>query len=181
MGAVDPYVFFLPNIYPYEYLQYYFQRMRALREVMGTRPFWVCAYAGHGEHLYRDPDPTQLRFMAYVPVAAGAKGIVWFEYNGLSIVDQDYVVLGGLPTCKYQWLTPINLYLHQVVGPVVMTCTHKGIFHQSLQPSNEPGLSCSRKTPGPTTSRRCRTWATRLSVRACLIRAVDRRTDTCSS
>ena len=80
-------------------LHNYFYWLRVMRDVMEDRPFWVVsmaseAAAGTG---FSRPDENQFRFMAFAPVAAGARGVVWFTYN----FDDGYgAKLGqrGLPT-----------------------------------------------------------------------------------
>jgi hypothetical protein len=120
----------------------YFRPLRALRTAMGTRPFWCVSYAGFdAASTESDPDENQLRFMAYAPVAAGAKGILWFLYRSeFEGSQQSVVCFGGVPSCKYRWLTPINSYLRDIVAPVAMNSTHLGVFHQSSAPSGEGNL-----------------------------------------
>ncbi|MBI5168288.1 MAG: hypothetical protein HZA61_02250 [Candidatus Eisenbacteria bacterium] len=128
-------------------LSNYFYWMRVMRDVMAGRPWWVISLssevaAGTG---FSRPDDNQLRFMASAPVAAGAKGVVWFTYqfdDGYGypmtghVGDLEATVREDfLPTCKYQMLQPINRWLELVVGPVVMKSTHLGLFHQSWQPA----------------------------------------------
>lgn len=128
-------------------LNNYFYWMRVMRDVMADRSWWVVslaseAAAGTG---FSRPDANQLRLMASAPVAAGAKGVIWFTYqfddgygstltghigDPEAIVREDF-----LPTCKYQMLQPINRWLERVVGPIVMKSTHQGLFHQSWQPA----------------------------------------------
>lgn len=64
-------------------LSNYFYWMRVMRDVMADRSWWVIslsseAAAGTG---FSRPDENQFRFMASAPVAAGAKGVVWFTYQ----------------------------------------------------------------------------------------------------
>lgn len=128
-------------------LHNYFHWLRVMRDVMAERPFWVVsmaseAAAGAG---FSRPDENQLRFMAFAPVAAGARGVVWFTYNfddGYGFpqtghwTDPEAIVREDmLPTCKYTTLQPINRYLENVIGPVVMQARHAGLFHQSTQPA----------------------------------------------
>lgn len=128
----------------------YFRPMRQLRSAMGARPFWVVSYAGSDvAGPISEPDENQLRFMAYAPAAAGAKGILWFLYrsDGEDPAQNAVVCGGGVPSCKYFWLTPINSYLRDVVAPVAMSSTHLGIFHQSSMPSGEVDLEPIAQAP----------------------------------
>ncbi|MFN8588366.1 MAG: hypothetical protein U0704_11275 [Candidatus Eisenbacteria bacterium] len=128
-------------------LSNYFYWMRVMRDVMGARPWWVIttaseAAAGTG---FSRPDENQFRFLASAPVAAGAKGVVWFTYQfddgyGYALTghvsDPEAIVREEfLPTCKYVMLQPINRWLERVVGPVVLNATHLGLFHQTWQPA----------------------------------------------
>ncbi|MBK7366432.1 MAG: hypothetical protein IPJ04_00615 [Candidatus Eisenbacteria bacterium] len=128
-------------------LSNYFYWMRVMRDVMADRSWWVISLASEvaaGTGFSR-PDENQFRFMASAPVAAGAKGVVWFTYqfddgygyplNG-HVGDPEATVREDfLPTCKFQMLQPINRWLERVVGPIVVKSTHLGLFHQSWQPA----------------------------------------------
>ncbi len=138
VASVDLYPFSGSTSNP-TYSSYYFLPMRILREQMGTRPFWIVSlsYPGYttGASI---PDANQLRFMMFAPIAAGAKGILWFVYRSLeSIHDNNDAVVNNdrVPTCVYASLKTINHFVHDVVGPTVMSSTYLGTFHQAAQPT----------------------------------------------
>lgn len=136
------------------YSHFYWAAMRDLRSTMGDRPFWVITMASPsaGGGWASDPDEAQLRFMAFCPPAAGAKGIIWFNYRSQAPVASasDYPLLGtDITTCKYERIRTINHYLKDVVGPVVMTTTHLGVFQQANMPvmDDDPYLSFVASAP----------------------------------
>jgi len=148
--STDLYPFWASQVSPGCVVNYW-TAMRDVRATMGGRPFWIITMASPsaaGEPgpcgPFSDPDEYQSRFMAFCPVAAGAKGILWFDYRSyplnpfLTPGNVDYPVLGNdIPTCKYYRLKTINHYLHEVLGPVVMSKNHLGVFHQG-NPSDLP-------------------------------------------
>jgi len=137
------YPFRLPHVGPQgggdphpavQFFGIYWEALAGLRAKMDTRPFWIITMASPSATslpgVWCDPDSNQSRFLAFCPVAAGAKGILWFDYragNG----GTDYPVLySDVPTCKLFRLRTINHYLREVLGPVVMSTDHLGVFHQ---------------------------------------------------
>lgn len=162
VASVDLYPFFREPSDPTYNNEAYFGKMAAMRNAMGAdsptsrpRPFWVISWAGArdgvdevqppppgGNTHHSDPDEGQLRYMAFSPVAAGAKGILWFMYKETENYDEGkpLVTRGHIATCKYARITRINHYLHDVIGPIVMGSDHIGLWHQSTLPSGETEL-----------------------------------------
>lgn len=145
--STDLYPFYKDPLGHEQLSHYYWTPMRDLKSVMGARPFWIVTMASPSAadtSYFVDPSDAQLRFMAFCPPAAGAKGVLWFNYRSLSggPHDTDYPLLGtDIPTCKYYRLKTINHYLKDVVGPVAMSNNHVGVFHQANQPPMDPDAS----------------------------------------
>src|SRR5262249_48412633 len=129
--STDLYPFATSPVDP-TYAGYYWTAMRDLRATLGSRPFWIITMAspspdGYNPTATSNPDENHLRFEAFCPVAAGAKGILWFDYrtqNGFTSVTDTPILSYDIPTCKYYRLKTINHYLHDVLGPVVMNNSH---------------------------------------------------------
>jgi hypothetical protein len=116
----------------------YFYNLDIIRKKAAGRPFWAYPLSVH-QGDFRDPDENQLRFMAFSPIAYGAKGLIYFTYARPidptyfeALIDDD-----GTPTPKYYMVQTINHYIEDVVGPVVMRARSLGAFHKSEQPTNE--------------------------------------------
>lgn len=121
------------------------------------------AWGGSG---YLDPQEASLRAMAFIPVAYGAKGVVWtawskaFEssrWNGGPELPgwelhRSVTQAGTIANTPYFWLQRLNHYLRDVVGPVVMRCDRVHTLHKraSLSSDPEPWIPAdSRNLAGP--------------------------------
>ncbi len=127
----------------------YFRPMKLLRQALGSRPFWIISKMDEGivGSSSLPPDANQLRFMTFGPVAAGAKGIIWFTYRndcawGFCWYDA-MMNEGEIPTYKTDLVRPIDRYLRNVLGPVVMSSDHLGLFHQSTTPTGSIDVDAS--------------------------------------
>jgi hypothetical protein len=116
----------------------YFYNLRIIQTKAGNRPFWT--FIQSVDHLgYVNPSAEHFRFMAFCPIAYGAKGLGYFTYERPD--DKDYrdalVNACDARTEKYDIARTINHYVQKVIGPVVMNSTNKGAFHASKKPTGE--------------------------------------------
>ena len=126
----------------------YFYNMQSMLNRSSGRPIW--AYINTSAHLiYPEPTSSQLRFMAFCPIAYGAKGLIYFKYDPGSNVGP--VALGsfaftssplldeqGNPDEKYYTAQQINHFIHNLLGPIVMQSKLLDVSHASDQPTLEP-------------------------------------------
>ncbi len=126
----------------------YFYNMQAMLDRTEGRPIW--AYINTSAHLvYPEPTSSQLRFMAFCPIAYGAKGLIYFKYDPGSNVGP--VALGsfaftssplvddnGEPDQKYYTAQQINHFIHNLLGPIVMQSKLLDVNHVSDRPTREP-------------------------------------------
>ena len=129
----------------------YFYNLAIIRQKAGTRPFWayplsvgLTVQPPDGDLIVTvDADADHLRFMAFSPIAYGAKGLIYFTYSqpksGQSEVYRSALVdADWKPTARYYHVQKINHYIHDIVGPAVMNSVHLGAFHKSNKPTEEP-------------------------------------------
>jgi hypothetical protein len=119
----------------------YFYNLGIIREKAGSKPFWATIQSvGMGNWI--DPQPEHLRFMAFCPIAYGAKGLFYYTYETSSrasgffrdaIIDTN----GTTPMPIYNTVLTINKYITKVIGPVVMNSINLGAFHKSDAPTGE--------------------------------------------
>jgi hypothetical protein len=124
----------------------YFYNLRIVREKAGVRPLWT--YVQSADHLtYVDPTAAHLRFMAFCPLAYGAKGIGYFTYGLPESEDYRDALVNAcdVQTPKYTVAKAINWYLEKIAGPVVMQSDWRGAFHVSKKPTMEKDVLLSRK------------------------------------
>ncbi len=122
-------------------LKSYFYNLAVIRQKAGTKPVWYYIQSTTKNDM---PDITdyQMRFMAYCPLAYGAKGALYYTYEsipdhyGLKYHDA-LINIHGNVTKKYYLAKFINLYLANVAGPVIMQNKYVGTYHMSTQPTNE--------------------------------------------
>ncbi len=117
--------------------QDHFCNLRTLREKAAGRPFWAHVLSTSTGTIC-DPDAAQLRFMAFSPIAYGARGLVYFTYSrpsdefGEALVDA-----AGQPTAKYETAQAINRYISRILGPIVMQSPFIRAIHASTDPTGE--------------------------------------------
>jgi hypothetical protein len=103
---------------------------------VGPDPLWSFAYVAN-DYGFSEPSVEALRAMAFLPIAYGARGIVWSdwesEFGELYANSGSYAhgasIMGLIPTDQYWRIRTINHYLHDVVGPAVMRCDYKWTLH----------------------------------------------------
>ncbi|SEL01124.1 Beta-galactosidase [Chitinophaga rupis] len=118
----------------------YFYNLDVIQKKSGTRPFWV--YVLTTKHLvYPDPDEYQLNFMSFCPIAYGAKGLIYFTYETLPKGKVDFgeglIDRNGRPTPKYYIAQRNNHYIHDILGPIVMSSQLMETDHVSNEPTLE--------------------------------------------
>ena len=81
--------------------------------------------------------------MAFCPIAYGAKGLIYFMYEGTSDSSFDYITdftNPNLPTQKYNEVKNMNYFIENIIGPIVMNNRWIGAFHKSNSPTGESEL-----------------------------------------
>ncbi len=76
-----------------------------------------------------DPGEDDIRLMSFVPIAYGAKGLLFFRYNGTmnKIPAEDDI---AEKTKKYNQVQNINHYIRDIIEPVIMNSYYLGYWHQ---------------------------------------------------
>jgi hypothetical protein len=111
----------------------YFYNLYLIKHFAGDRPFWYYPYTSR--HLeYLEPEEEHFRFMAFCPIAYGAKGIVYFTYESIAPLhhfnfSEALISWDGKPTKKYYYAKKINNYLEKVAGPIIMNNQYDGTYH----------------------------------------------------
>ena len=126
----------------------YFYNMQSMLNRTDGRPIW--AYINTSAHLvYPEPTSSQLRFMAFCPIAYGAKGLIYFKYDpgsnlgpvalgSFAFTSSPLVDENGEPDQKYYTAQQINHFVHNLLGPIVMQSELLDVNHVSDQPTREP-------------------------------------------
>ncbi len=126
----------------------YFYNMQSMLNRTDDRPIW--AYVNTSAHLdYPEPTSSQLRFMAFCPIAYGAKGLIYFKYDpgsnvgpvalgSFAFTSSPLVDENGEPDQKYYTAQQINHFIHNLLGPIVMQSKLLDVNHASNQPTREP-------------------------------------------
>ena len=156
VASYDNYPF--ASNYPNGISPLYFYNLNVVRKKAGTRPMWV--YPLTIEHVsgrtnYLSPSDEHFRFMAFCPIAYGAKGLVYFTYvlpncpgNPDSCPQPTtppnpfcggtaLVVGADTPTAKFNKVKMLNHFITKLAGPMVMGSTWLGAYHKSSSPSAE--------------------------------------------
>lgn len=125
----------------------YFYNMQSMLNRTDGRPIW--AYINTSAHLdYPEPTESQLRFMAFCPIAYGAKGLIYFKYDpgsnlgpvalgSFTYTSAPLVDENGEPDQKYYTAQQINHFIHNLLGPIVMQSKLLDVNHVSDQPTRE--------------------------------------------
>ncbi|HVW99454.1 MAG TPA: T9SS type A sorting domain-containing protein, partial [Candidatus Babeliaceae bacterium] len=113
----------------------YFYNLSLINRMADSRPFWF--YVQTVSHsIYDDPTQFQLEFQIFCPLVYGAKGYVFYTYETIP-VSKNYsygdaiISRSGEPSNKYQIISAINHYVHDIPAPVIMNSTFLGAFHVS--------------------------------------------------
>jgi hypothetical protein len=83
----------------------------------GGRPLWIMGQSYHYRQELRDPTPAEIRVQAYLSIAHGATGMMYYQYNGSapSLFDAD-----GNPNACHAELGKVLGELHQL-APLLLT------------------------------------------------------------
>ncbi len=138
--SFDHFPFFKDGAFRHDY----FYNLNIVRNNTNKAAFWACPMTvGHSSYV--DPTEAHIRFMYFCPIAYGAKGLCVFSFfpppeEGYrsALFDQQ-----GNKTQRYEIVRQLNLYVSQVVGPVVMRVPNVGVFHASIFPPNQTGFDGS--------------------------------------
>ncbi len=83
----------------------------------GGRPLWIMGQTYHYRQELRDPTPAEIRVQAYLSIAHGATGMIYYQYNGEapSLFDAE-----GNPNASHAELGKVLGELHQL-APLLLT------------------------------------------------------------
>ncbi|MDQ6813501.1 MAG: hypothetical protein M3040_07195, partial [Bacteroidota bacterium] len=100
----------------------YFENLRLIKnrsKASGNKPFWATVGTNYLV-LKRKLTYEELKFSAFIPIAYGAKGIMYWSYD--KFIDNDEVV--------YNSIQKINRYIKDVIAPVVMKFENVATLHK---------------------------------------------------
>lgn len=118
--------------YPFSHpaLFTYFYNLRIIKTNFEDRAMWSTIWSAKSSiNDIDEPNETQFQFMAFCPIAYGAKGLVYFPYdksfnpNFRSALNDDSI--------KYNHAKNINLFLKNIVGPVTVGCKIIATLHKN--------------------------------------------------
>ena len=133
----------------------YFLNFDVAKDKAGARPIWNYIATQAFEYKTKtdcedttdvfliapDPTPEQLRFQIYCPLAYGVKGIFYWNYIQRSHVTTGVGIIEECDDTDSDWkfdeVNENNLYIENLVGPMIMSYAHLGAFHQSVNPTGE--------------------------------------------
>ncbi len=114
----------------------YFYNLKLLREkaIENDLSFWFIPYTTSFVHDAPEPNANHLRFMVFSPIAYGAKGIIYWYYNGHNSANDGLFqeLDSGFNTNeKYEIVKSINNYVKNIIGPIVIGSENIGVYHKS--------------------------------------------------
>lgn len=119
------------------FLSSYFYNLNILKVKFPTRNLLAYVHSSTREAGLVDETYQQTQFLAFCPIAYGAKGIFYWPYLNTAV--------GGIgeSSIKYDFIKKINKYLTNLVGPIVMAnrniaTLHNNIFTNTSATSNIP-------------------------------------------
>ncbi len=106
----------------------YFYNLRIIREKIRDRNFWAYPYVRNSPNGFV-PDNSSMRFSIFSPLAYGAKGLIYYQYEK----QQSYTALAsnGTTNTRYDLISDINSYISNVIGEVIMSSNHLGAYHKT--------------------------------------------------
>jgi hypothetical protein len=114
----------------------YFNNLALIKSRFGNEGFWATVWSTVSKiNSYLDPDEKQFRFMAFCPIAYGATGITYFPYD--KYLNPNFSKAINDDSSKYKSARNINLFLKNIVGPVVMSSDNIATLHSSNTLLNE--------------------------------------------
>ena len=137
--------------HPYTDHSLYLELMRgAAQAAVAPRSAWMMGNI-RSQNLSPPPDDNDLRMMAFAPAICGCKGVIWWSYDedvplGSMVGTSTHYFNGEqggtgwgadfdflMPTSTAERIRPLNHYLQDVIGPIVMRTTYLGVFHDSSE------------------------------------------------
>jgi hypothetical protein len=125
---------------PANFIKSYFFNLKAIKDVFKGRALWSTIFSGKSSGGNpSEPNEAQLHFMAFCPIAYGAKGLIYFPYSDFSTftktIDSD--------VNKYNWIKNLNKYIKNIVEPVAIGATNIATLHKSNTDLNSGGYEFS--------------------------------------
>lgn len=131
----------------------YFYNLRVVKERSNNRTFW--AYVNtttfndkDGNPVLVNPMESHLRFSAFCPIAYGAKGLIYWIYQGADNNNDDAIApvsienIGGntglKEKLKYKKVQNINHFISDIISPIIMNSKHIGTYHKDNNYLNIP-------------------------------------------
>jgi hypothetical protein len=118
----------------------YFYNLAFFRDIAGDSiPIWVYVLTASSNKTYDPPNESQLRYMNFVPLTYGVKGLLYYIYANPGEGYRGGLVSWktGEPTDSLYYMTKrINKYIKNVVAPIIMEQHYIGTFHVAL-PNDE--------------------------------------------
>ena len=153
--AKSPIVCF--DIYPFyqssegiDFRTNYFQNLYLVKKLFPNRSLWSVVHSVYGDG-YINENEAMLRFMAFCPIAYGAKGLLDYIYQ---VPSWNYVSIEknknnsrGLCSAladdskKYIEMQNINKYIKDIVAPVIMNSKYIATLHKNNTKLNINTLS----------------------------------------
>ncbi len=145
--------------YPFTYLypsntklfqKSYFYTLYHLKKVFPSRNLWATVHTAN-QDIYRDQSNNkiggvddanmrQLQFMAFCPIAYGAKGLQFWPVSGTA---HNYAFGDALmdDPSKLSNVTKINHYVKDIIGPIVINNQNIATLHKNTIPTSLPSTS----------------------------------------
>jgi hypothetical protein len=127
LSSNSPFICF--DFYPFRstsFISSYFYNLSIIKSKFKDRSLWATILSAGDANLL-DPDEKQLEFTAFAPIAYGAKGIIYFPYNNFSAFT--HAINNDIN--KYNTVKNINLFIKDIVGPIVIGSTNIATLHKS--------------------------------------------------
>lgn len=112
------------------FMKSYFYNLRIIADKTdGKKDFWAMPMFVK-ERGWQEVNLEKFRFMTFAPIAYGAKGLKYFYYQGGIEVDD----------IKYSIVKKHNKYIKNILGPIVMSSSLVGVYHQNNTNLNTGGF-----------------------------------------
>lgn len=123
----SPFVCF--DHYPFRasFVRSYFYNLQQIKNKFPDKALWSVAYSGFANDGINNPNDIEQRFMAFCPIAYGAKGILYYPYDD----GRSYTNTINTDNIKYNTVQNINLYLQNIVGPVTIGSRNIATLHKA--------------------------------------------------
>lgn len=132
----DLYPFLKNNIFDKTYF-WHLSVMKAKALETPVRDLWATVHTMNNDGNRENENEEQLRFMAFSPIAYGAKGLQYWAFD-YSVTPYE----GLLQTpIKYNQVKKINKYISDVVGDIVVNNKNIATLHKNAIPSTIPATS----------------------------------------